>query len=136
MLKRALGGEPLTLFGNGAYIRDYTHVDDVVDAVCRTLTHPGVCDGHHYVIASGRGCTLAEAYELIAESAFEYTGRRIDIQRIPEPPHLHPIERRNFIGDPRLFIQSTGWRPRLDLRAGIRDYFVRALSRPVMATVQ
>lgn len=136
MLKRALGGEPLTLFGNGAYIRDYTHVNDVVDAFCRTLTHPGVHDGQHYVIASGRGYTLAEAYELIGESVFEYTGRRIDINRIPEPPDLYPIERRNFIGNARMFVQSTGWRPHFDLAAGIHDYFARALSRPVVETVQ
>jgi len=131
MLKRALGGEPLTLFGDGGYIRDYTHVDDVVDAFCRALGNPGVCDGRYYVIASGRGHSLAEAYAFIAESVLEHTGRHVDIRRIPEPPDLHEIEKRNFIGNPRLFMERTDWRPRFDLRAGIHDYLVRAVPRPV-----
>jgi nucleoside-diphosphate-sugar epimerase len=136
MLKRAFGGEPLTLFGDGAYTRDYTHVDDVAEAFCRTLTHPSVCDGRHYVIASGRGYSLAEAYALIAEAALEWIGRRVDIRRITEPLDLHPIEKRNFIGNPVLFERRTGWQPRFDLPAGIRDYFVRTLSAPAMTVAQ
>jgi nucleoside-diphosphate-sugar epimerase len=136
MLARALRGEPLTLFGDGAYVRDYTHVDDVVDAFCRAVVTPGIRDGRHYVISSGRGRTLAEAYALVKEAALEYADRRIDIRRIPEPPDLHPIERRNFIGNSRLFEQKTGWTPRFDLQAGIRDYFVRMLSRSAVETLQ
>jgi len=126
MLKRAVGGQPLTLFGDGAYVRDFIHVHDVVDAVRLAMTESGVCDGRHYVIASGRGHTLAEAYGLIAEVALAQMGRRIEIIRVAEPLDLHPIERRNFIGNSRAFQGRTGWRPRVDLRAGINDYFVRA----------
>lgn len=128
MLSRALRGEPLTLFGAGAYIRDYVHVDDVVDAFCRALTARGACNGRHYVIASGRGHTLAEAYGLIKDAALEHAARHVDIRHVPEPADLQPIERRNFIGNPQLFSQSTGWTPRFDLSGGISDYFVRALA--------
>lgn len=130
MLGRALRGEPLTLFGDGDYVRDYTHVQDVVDAFCRALDTPGVCDGRYYVVSSGRGHTLAEAYVLIKESALEHADRCIDVRSVPEPPDMHPIEKRNFIGNPRRFVKSTGWQPHLDLRAGIRDYFIRSSSRP------
>lgn len=136
MLARALRGEPLTLFGEGAYVRDYTHVDDVVDAFCRALNARDVCDGRHYVISSGRGHTLAEAYALITEAALDHVDRRIDIRRIPEPLDLHPIERRNFVGNSRLFGRNTGWTPHFDLRAGVRDYFVRMLARAAVATHQ
>lgn len=136
MLGRALRGEPLTLFGDGAYVRDYTHVDDVVDAFYRAVTVHRICDGRHYVIASGRGHTLAEAYAFVKESALEYVDRCIEVRRIPEPPDLHPIERRNFVGNSRLFEQNTGWRPRFGLRDGIRDYFIRMLSRSTAETLQ
>jgi nucleoside-diphosphate-sugar epimerase len=133
MLKRATDGEPLTLFGDGSYIRDFTHLNDVVDAFHLAISDAGVCDGRPHVIAAGRGHTLAEVYDLIAEVALEHTGRRIEIRRVAEPRDLHPIEKRNFVGNSRLFQERTGWRPRFDLRIGIRDYFVRAVSRPAMA---
>jgi nucleoside-diphosphate-sugar epimerase len=133
MLKRALAGEPLTLFGDGAYVRDFTHLDDVADAFCLAIGEPRVCAGRHYVIATGRGATLAEAYELIAEAAHDYTGRNSEIHRVAEPREMQPIEKRNFVGNSCLFRELTGWHPRFDLRAGIRDYFVRAMSHPAVA---
>ena len=111
MMKRAIAGEPLTLYGNGAYMRDFVHVEDVVEAFRRAIVAPEVCDGEHYVIASGRGRALAEAYELIAEVAMEQLERRVEIVRVREPADLHPIEKRNFIGDSRLFRTRTGWWP-------------------------
>ncbi len=125
MMKRAIDDEPLTLYGNGAYLRDFIHIEDVVEAFLRAMTTPDICDGGHYVIASGRGHTLAEAYAMIAEVAMERLRRRVKIVRVPEPTDLHLIEKRDFIGDPHVFYARTGWRPRFDLRAGITDYFVR-----------
>ena len=136
MLKRATNGEALTLYGEGNYLRDFTHLDDVVDAFCRALAEARACDGRHYVIASGFGHTLAEAYALIAELALAYTGRRCETRRVPEPVDLQPIERRNFVGNPHRFMERTGWQPRFDLPAGIRDYFARGASAPVMAAEQ
>jgi UDP-glucose 4-epimerase len=131
MMKRALEGEPLTLYGNGAYVRDFIHIDDVIEAFVSAILTPAVCDGGHYVIASGRGHTLAEAYATIAEVARERLQRRVEIVRLPEPADLHAIEKRNFVGDSCAFRTRTNWRPRFDLRAGIADYFARA-ARPVM----
>jgi nucleoside-diphosphate-sugar epimerase len=127
MMKRAVDGEPLTLYGNGAYLRDFVHIEDVVDAFLRAIDTPSACDGGHYLIASGHGHTLANAYAMIAEVALERLRRRVEIVRVPEPADLHPIEKRNFVGDSRAFQERTGWRPRLQLRDGIHDYFLRAV---------
>jgi nucleoside-diphosphate-sugar epimerase len=132
MMKRAANGEPLTLYGDGAYLRDFVHIEDVVEAFSRAIATSNICDGGHYMIASGRGHTIADAYAMIVEVAMEQLRRRVDIGRVPEPADLHPIERRNFIGDSHTFRTRTGWQPRFDLRAGILDYFVRT-AHPVMA---
>jgi nucleoside-diphosphate-sugar epimerase len=132
MMKRAVNGEQLTLYGDGAYRRDFIHIEDVVEAVLRAITTPNICDGGHYIIASGRGHTLAEAYAMIAEVAMEQLHRSVEIVRVPEPADLHPIEKRNFVGDSHIFRARTGWQPHFDLRAGILDYFVRA-AHPAMA---
>jgi nucleoside-diphosphate-sugar epimerase len=131
MMKRALEGEPLILYGGGGYVRDFIHIDDVIEAFVSAIVTPAVCDGGHYVIASGRGHTLAEAYATIAEVALEQLQRRVEIARVAEPADLHAIEKRNFIGDSRAFRTRTNWRPRFDLRAGIANYFARA-AQPMM----
>jgi UDP-glucose 4-epimerase len=131
MMGRAIDGEPLTLYGEGAYVRDFIHIDDVIEAFHSAIVTPQVCDGGHYVIASGRGHTLAEAYAMIAQAAMTQLQRRVEIVRVAEPGNLHPIEKRNFIGDSAAFSARTGWRPRFDLRSGIADYFARA-AQPAM----
>lgn len=126
MMKRAAAGEALSVYGDGGYIRDFTHLDDVVAAFSAAVASDSVGDGRHFVIATGEGHSLAETFGMVADEALARTGRRPEIRHVPEPADLQPIERRNFIGDSRLFRAATGWRPRFDLKAGIQDYFTRA----------
>lgn len=127
MMRRALDGEPLTIYGEGAYVRDFVHLDDVVDAFARAaVAGADVCDGSHYVIATRRGASLAEVYRLVAETAEAATGRRVEIRQVPEPADLHPIERRNFVGDSSLYQRRSGWRPRISLPEGIGRFFAAA----------
>jgi len=128
MINRAIAGEPLTIYGAGAYTRDFTHLEDVVEAFRLAAEQPALCDGRHYVITTGQGVTLAGSYALVADAAQEFTGRRSAIRSIPEPADLHPIERRNFVGNSQLFADRAGWLPRYDLKRGIEDYFRRAMS--------
>jgi UDP-glucose 4-epimerase len=128
MINRAIAGEPLTIYGAGGYTRDFTHLEDVVEAFRLAAEQPALCDGRHYVITTGQGVTLAGAYALVADAALEFTGRRAEIRSIPEPADLHPIERRNFVGNSRLLTERAGWQPRYDLKHGVEDYFRRAIS--------
>lgn len=133
MMKRAAQGEPLTLFGDGNYVRDFIHLDDVVDAFCRAVATPAACDGSHYVIATGEGHSIADAFSLVAAEANAFTGSSVELRRIAEPVNLQPIERRNFVGDSRLYQARTEWLPHVDLATGVRDYFKRALASPAVA---
>lgn len=126
MLATAARGQPLSLYGDGRYIRDFTHVDDVVEAFVLALSLRAAQDGRAYVIATGRGHSLAETFAMVAEEAARCGGPHVAVRRIPEPADLHPIERRNFVGNSNLFRQLTGWRPRVGLMGGIRDFFDRS----------
>lgn len=125
MMARAWHGEPLTLYGDGRYIRDFIHLGDVVAAFIAALRTPAILNGGHYVIASGQGHSLAQAYRWIADEALACRGPGAGIVHVAEPPDLMPIERRNFVGDATLFGLKTGWRPTMDLRSGIRHWFAQ-----------
>jgi nucleoside-diphosphate-sugar epimerase len=125
MMKRACADKPLTLYGAGAYVRDFIHLDDVVEAFAAAIELQRGCDGQHYVIATGHGHSLLEAFRMVVEETFRLTGRRVEVRHVSEPRDLHPIERRNFVGDSRLFRSLSGWRPKVELAAGIRDYLAR-----------
>jgi nucleoside-diphosphate-sugar epimerase len=135
MIRRASRGDVLTLYGDGLVVRDFIHIDDVCDAFRRAVVNPDIGDGTRYVIATGRGYTLAEAFSCVAQEAHRVTGREVEIRHIPEPPDLHPIERSNFIGDAAVFRKLTGWCPQVDLRSGIRDYFRKLLAQTQAAGV-
>jgi UDP-glucose 4-epimerase len=128
IMRRAGCGEALTLYGKGEYVRDFIFIGDVVDAFCRALVSSQVRAGGHYVIANGRGYTVAQAFDLVAKEALRCTGRAVEIRSVPEPSDLNPIERRNFVGDSSLFQKLTGWRAQVDLPNGIRDYFQHSLA--------
>jgi nucleoside-diphosphate-sugar epimerase len=125
MIRRAIRGEPLTLYSDGSYVRDFIHVDDVCNAFRLAIASPRICNGRHYIVATGRGYTLAEAFRCVEQEAYRATGRKAEICLVPEPADLHAVERMSCVGDASLFQKLTGWRPQVDLEGGIRDYFQR-----------
>lgn len=132
MMNRASAGKPLTLYGDGAYVRDFIDLTDVVEAFAAAIRLERRCDGEHYVIATGKGYSLAKAFRIIADEAFRLAGHRVEIRHVPQPPDLHPIERRNFVGDSRYFRSLTGWRPRVEFSAGVRNYLANISRSPIL----
>ncbi|MSP20003.1 MAG: NAD-dependent epimerase/dehydratase family protein [Alphaproteobacteria bacterium] len=133
MMRRALAQQPLTLYGDGAYVRDFIHLSDVVAA----LVAAGSADAPvgSFPIGSGTGTTLAACFALVANEAERLTGRPVSITRVPEPADLHAIERRNAIVDPAAFRAATGWRPRTSLRDGIRGDLARFSAAAALSDV-
>lgn len=127
MMRRALAGEDLTVYGPGDRIRDYVYVEDVARAFLAAALHSNEVNGRYFVIGSGQGHTIAEAMELIAARTAARNGRTIMVRHVEAPPDLSPIERRNFIADSASFRKTTGWQPRVDLKQGI-DLTLEALS--------
>ena len=119
MMRRALRAEQLTVYGDGAWVRDYVHVDDVARAFMAAAIHADAISGQHFVIGSGVGTRIVDALELVASRVAARTGVRARVSHVPAPVDLSPIERRHFVADTTRFRAATGWQPRFDLAAGI-----------------
>jgi UDP-glucose 4-epimerase len=119
MIRRALRGEDLTVYGEGKLVRDYVYLEDVVDAFLRAAASADRINGMHFMVGSGRGCTLVDAFALVAERVGILTGNRVQVRHVPAPTTLSPIESRNFVADISALAAATNWRPTVDLATGI-----------------
>jgi nucleoside-diphosphate-sugar epimerase len=126
MIRKALSGEPLTIYGDGNYTRDYVYVGDVVEAFLRAGASMRELNGHHYVIGSGKGHTVSEAVRIVAEHVRQRSGQNVSVVTVSPPHNLSPIEKRHFVADSAQFASATGWRASTPLSKGIDltiDYY-------------
>lgn len=109
-LQQALQGRPLQIWGDGGVIRDYLHVDDVVEALVSAIVHQG--SDFIFNIGSGEGHSLNE----VATEIGAVLGKRLDLEYIPGrkidvPASVLDISRAR---------DSLRWQPRVDFRSGLR----------------
>ncbi|MEO5374939.1 MAG: NAD-dependent epimerase/dehydratase family protein [Alphaproteobacteria bacterium] len=115
----ALDGRPVSIMGDGRWIRDYVYIDDIVDAFLLAGRKGEALNGRHFFVCSGEGITIADVFHLAVERVGLATGRAVPITHTEPPAGMSPIEFRNFIGDSRAFSEATGWRARVSLTEGI-----------------
>lgn len=101
-LDAAARGEPLSIWGDGGVVRDYVHVDDVVDALIRAgesrrLTRRVLN------IASGRGRSLNE----VADAVEATVGRPLVRDHRP----ARPVDVRAVVLDVAAARDELGWEP-------------------------
>ena len=114
----ALQGVNLQLYGDGAYLRDYVHIDDVVRAFIVSGLEKGVV-GRSFNVATGKGITLRDAFHLVVERVERASGRKVYIENSPWPDGADPIESRNFTADIASFQKAAGWYPLISLDQGV-----------------
>ncbi len=68
LVKQALAGEPLTVYGDGQQVRCFTYVDDVVTAAVRLMETPAAV-GQVFNIGNDQGITISELAEKIIKLA-------------------------------------------------------------------
>ena len=126
MINKALGGEPLSIYGKGDHLRDYIHINDVISAFILASVNMDRINGRYYVIGSGEGHTISQAANLVVSRVAMKTGHKVPVKHIDPPRPLHSIEFRNFIADFKLFSDSTLWKPNFSLVRGI-DHTIHTL---------
>ena len=61
LIRRAIRGEPVEIWGQGNVVRDYIYVKDVVDALIKSMDHAG--EQRVFNIGSGHGRTILDVIE-------------------------------------------------------------------------
>lgn len=116
-LNQLISGEPIAL-RNLASVRDFIHVNDVIEALLRLSASTNGATGYRIVnVSTGRGVSVREMADTLAQVAVE---DGLKAPRVME-------ETSNFVElVPELVLDNsrlcavTGWTPQMDLKAGLR----------------
>jgi UDP-glucose 4-epimerase len=110
IVRAAITGDPLRVFGDGSAVRDFVHVDDLARAHVLALGRPGT-----FNLGSGRGWSVLEVIEV----ARRVTGRTIDV--VFEAPR--PGDPRALVADITRARRELGWEPRHTLEEMIASTY-------------
>jgi nucleoside-diphosphate-sugar epimerase len=110
-VRRALAGEPLPISGDGTQTRDFTYVDNVIDANLSAATCD-VAPGAVYNVAAGSPHSVLE----LARSVARLAGR--EAQLVHGPPR--PGDIRHSHADISRAAAELEWTPRVSFEEGLR----------------
>ncbi|MDQ3639973.1 MAG: GDP-mannose 4,6-dehydratase [Actinomycetota bacterium] len=108
LLRQALGGQPLTVFGDGQQTRCFCHVSDVIDAVLRIIDNPRAV-GDVFNIGSVEEISILDLARKIASMA----GSGSDVKLIPYDRAYESgfEDMRRRVPDTTKLRSLVGWRP-------------------------
>ncbi|MDQ6929833.1 MAG: NAD-dependent epimerase/dehydratase family protein [Candidatus Eremiobacteraeota bacterium] len=110
MILRAVRDEAIQVYGDGAQIRDYIYVADVVDLVL-LLGQPS-----DNVIVNG-GCGVGRSISEVAREIVKIAGSG-SVQSVAWPPGTLAVETGDFVADIQR-ARGLGWEPKTTLRHGL-----------------
>ena len=111
--RRMLSGEPITIYGDGEQSRDFTYIDNVVNANLLAAAAPAAkVSGRMMNLATGTSITLNEIFKILRE----LTGYKD--QPVYAPTRAGDI--RDSLADILLARELLGYKPTVDFREGLR----------------
>jgi nucleoside-diphosphate-sugar epimerase len=110
LIQAALTGSKFVLFGDGRQRRDFTFVQDAVEAFTLAGSVPAHSDTFN--VAGGGRVSMNQAIELVEQ----ISGCRIDVERVP--PQSGDV--RNTGADLSKSREILGYAPRVKLRDGLQ----------------
>lgn len=110
--RRVLSGEPIHLYDEGRGLRDYTYVDDVVDAFVRLIAWTG--DPLTVNVGSHAPVTTTEMVDALERAL------GVQARRILEP--AQPGDVPATYADITRAKEALGWEPRWDFPSGIASF--------------
>jgi nucleoside-diphosphate-sugar epimerase len=110
-ITQMLAGEPPTIFGDGSQSRDFTFVQDAVQANLLACRAPAEALGRVFNVATGRRFDLNQTFQILKK----LTGYRGDVK--------HGAERagdvKHSLADISLTEKYLGYKPGVDFEAGL-----------------
>jgi len=111
-LRKAISGEAIQIFGDGRQLRDFNHVDDVVEALLLAAGDPAL-SGSVFNLGADTYYSLLDFVELLHKHC------TFDHKIVPFPPDHATIDIGDYYGSFQKFHEATGWMPKVTLEDGL-----------------
>lgn len=109
-IHNAITNQPLTVIGDGEQTRDYTYINDAVDATILSAIHPRAI-GQVFNVGTSIETSVNDLASLISE-----INTSVEITTVPERD-IDNIRRRSV--DIEMIHRTLGWVPQYNLKKGI-----------------
>ena len=125
---RSLNNLDITCFGAGDFLRDYLHVNDLVEALATTYLRESSLKSNIYNLSFGKSYTVFQVLEKIQNLAQNRLGSTSKIIKIDFPSNKYAIEKRNARVNSNKFREESNWEPFLDIENGLALSFDKYLA--------
>jgi UDP-glucose 4-epimerase len=129
-IRLALEGRTIQIYGDGAQLRDFVHVDDAADAFLRAGADDA-CNGEVFNVGGSEPISHRALTSMLLDAAG--SGR---VEYVEWPPEKRAIDIGSFYADSSKFRGATGWTPTTPLRDGLtttlayyREHFAQYVDR-------
>ena len=113
-LEQALEGKPITVFGEGKQTRDFTYIDDTIEAVLKLAEKVDGCE--IFNVANEDEKTIEE----VAETIVKVTGSKSPITYLEAPRKRYDYEVERRYGSSEKLFKAIGFKPNRTLEDGIK----------------
>jgi len=110
-----LQGEPPTVYGDGRQTRDFTYIDNVIQANLAACAAPKAACGGVFNIACGERVSLLDILEIV----YGLVGKRVE----PKFEPSRPGDVRDSLADISRAREIVGFNPKVPFREGLRTTF-------------
>lgn len=124
----ALEDRKIKVFGDGHQLRDFTYVDDVVEAFL-LAGESGEADGEIFNLGGERPYSIREFVEVLIDVCGQGS-----YALVPFPEGKKAIDMGDYYADYSKIERRLGWRPEISLEEGLRrtvDYYRKSLEHYV-----
>lgn len=114
-IRKALLSEQIAIYGTGKQTRDYSYVEDIVDAMV-LAAQSKKADGEYFMVGTEKPISLIDMCNLILKAA----GSKMKISHLEWDKERKSIEIGNFCVSYKKLKKVLGWHPKTPLLEGLK----------------
>ncbi len=135
MMRRAIAGQPLTMWHDGSVTRDLICVDDVARAFLAALDQIDVTAGRNWLVGTGAAVSIKSLFQMISRTVAAHTGQEpVPVTSVPPADHSMPTDQLDFVLDPSAFQDATGWTAQVSILDGLDSLAGATLRQSALST--
>lgn len=112
-IRQAMEGKPIRIFGDGAQLRDYIYVDDIINAMLK-CTESECAVGEVINVGSGESTKFSDMVKIVVSTVQSAT-----MEFVPWPENYEKVETGDISMDISKLEMITGWKPEVSLKEGV-----------------